>query len=37
MKINNIKVLEQYQKLITEAAMKRKENTTAKEVAEKME
>ena len=37
MKTNNIKVLEQYQKLITEAAMKRKEKTTAKEVAEKME
>lgn len=37
MKNSNAKAIEQYQKLIEEAALKRKEKVTAKEVAEKLE
>lgn len=37
MKNSNAKAIEQYQKLIEEAALKRKEKVTAKEVAEKLD
>ena len=37
MKNSNAKAIEQYKKLIEEAALKRKEKVTAKEVAEKLE